>query len=421
MFVANELRSCNYVGIGIWWTSLGHAMTVWGDNETAAPVATNPTRVRLADSDDHPSDPTTQGYDYAWDTDRWRLDDMIGSPYIGQAVVLSPGVDGVVARSGLKAMNRSGTTATNFEFTAWQKEPWIYVLDHFARLDVPATGPAVTESDWPQGDGSVHSIDVEFTDMSVPDGEWIKAECEFILNEWNTVRWKDARFTYDQIPALGAVPDHGWTVDSTKKGFGRGGYVVGAFELWNSTGGFLVEERILHEFLPDVDWNYHVFELENDDPKDTLILAKLRFGYADAYLGSDDFWSFDDWLTQADVQIPLQPGQKTTLELNWNLVDWDNMSVPRPPGDFDGNLVVGLGDFSVFAGSYGSAAGSPGYEAICDLDGNGCVGLGDFSLFAGLYGTTYALATGASVPEPASVAVVSLSLVALVARRRRRA
>jgi hypothetical protein len=49
------------------------------------------------------------------------------------------------------------------------------------------------------------------------------------------------------------------------------------------------------------------------------------------------------------------------------------------------------------------------------------IGLGDFSLFAGLYGTTYFYASGVSraVPEPLSVALVGLAAVRLIASRQR--
>jgi hypothetical protein len=94
------------------------------------------------------------------------------------------------------------------------------------------------------------------------------------------------------------------------------------------------------------------------------------------------------------------------------------------PGDFDHNAVVGLGDFSIFAGKYGHIRDQAGWNPECDMDASGVVGLGDFSLFAGLYGTTYSYAGvsagGATVPEPGLVVAAALAAAALVGRLRRR-
>jgi hypothetical protein len=93
--------------------------------------------------------------------------------------------------------------------------------------------------------------------------------------------------------------------------------------------------------------------------------------------------------------------------------------------DFDENAAVGLGDFSLFAGKYGTTPGGAGWDADFDLDRNDAVGLGDFSLFAGLYGTTYAYGgpgapvTG-SVPEPATMAFAAVGVLGVLGRRRNR-
>jgi hypothetical protein len=89
-------------------------------------------------------------------------------------------------------------------------------------------------------------------------------------------------------------------------------------------------------------------------------------------------------------------------------------------GDFDSNGAVGLGDFSVFAGAYGSVPGDPEWNALCDLDANDFVGLGDFSLFAGFYGTTYSYASVLEpVPEPVSLVGAACAVLIALARPRR--
>ncbi|MEM1423884.1 MAG: hypothetical protein AAGH64_07755, partial [Planctomycetota bacterium] len=54
--------------------------------------------------------------------------------------------------------------------------------------------------------------------------------------------------------------------------------------------------------------------------------------------------------------------------------------------DFDGDGDVDLGDFGVFGGAFGSAAGGVTYSAAADFDGDGDVDLGDFGLFGGEFG-----------------------------------
>jgi len=57
--VANELRRCQFVGLGFRWPVAGptvgaggHAITAWGDNvQTRTALASNPARVRVSDSD----------------------------------------------------------------------------------------------------------------------------------------------------------------------------------------------------------------------------------------------------------------------------------------------------------------------------------------------------------------------------------
>ena len=54
--------------------------------------------------------------------------------------------------------------------------------------------------------------------------------------------------------------------------------------------------------------------------------------------------------------------------------------------DFDGDGVVGFGDFVLFAARFGLSQGAEGYDARYDLDGNGAIGFGDFLIFASAFG-----------------------------------
>lgn len=55
-------------------------------------------------------------------------------------------------------------------------------------------------------------------------------------------------------------------------------------------------------------------------------------------------------------------------------------------GDANDDNCVQLVDFSVLATSFGTCAGSPGFDARADFDLSGCVVLQDFSLLASNFG-----------------------------------
>lgn len=59
------------------------------------------------------------------------------------------------------------------------------------------------------------------------------------------------------------------------------------------------------------------------------------------------------------------------------------------PGDVNGDKLIGSGDFSLLAASYGSIQGQPAYNKECDFNVDGLVGSGDFSVLAANYGQSY--------------------------------
>ncbi len=54
--------------------------------------------------------------------------------------------------------------------------------------------------------------------------------------------------------------------------------------------------------------------------------------------------------------------------------------------DYDGDGVVGVGDFLLFVARFGTSQGDGKYEAKYDLDGDGQVGVSDFLVFVGFFG-----------------------------------
>ena len=57
-----------------------------------------------------------------------------------------------------------------------------------------------------------------------------------------------------------------------------------------------------------------------------------------------------------------------------------------PTPDFDGDGIVGIGDFLLFVAQFGFGEDDEGYDARFDLDGDGVIGIGDFLIFANTFG-----------------------------------
>lgn len=81
-----------------------------------------------------------------------------------------------------------------------------------------------------------------------------------------------------------------------------------------------------------------------------------------------------------------------TLEIDWALV-------PNLIGDANGDCEVGAADYALWAAQFGQT----GTGLSADFDGNGEVGAGDYALWAANFGKTCETAQGASVPEPATL------------------
>jgi hypothetical protein len=58
------------------------------------------------------------------------------------------------------------------------------------------------------------------------------------------------------------------------------------------------------------------------------------------------------------------------------------------PGDLNGDNVINLADFSLFAAAYGSDPTSPNWNPNADLNCDGSVDISDFALLAQNYGLT---------------------------------
>ena len=88
------------------------------------------------------------------------------------------------------------------------------------------------------------------------------------------------------------------------------------------------------------------------------------------------------------VEFPVQEkggGPLTVADVGINAVVID-VPVASPVADFDGDGVVGISDFLLFATRFGLSRGDAGYDARFDLDGDGVIGISDFLIFVDAFG-----------------------------------
>ena len=88
------------------------------------------------------------------------------------------------------------------------------------------------------------------------------------------------------------------------------------------------------------------------------------------------------------VEFPVQEkggGPLTVADVG---VDAVVTGVPEasPTADFDGDGIVGISDFLLFATRFGLSRGDARYDARFDLDGDGTIGISDFLLFVDAFG-----------------------------------
>jgi len=339
-FLGNELRECQMVGLGIIGTGWAHAITAWGDDidsRDPLPVGTSPTQVSVTDSDNELGgpDPDVNDYNYQTSGGGWYLG-YSGTPMISQFWTLCPDPEGVIAR-GQRTIhqNNDEQDATDLHFTAYQKEDWVEILSYNVDISEPHT-KTITEDDYPQTDGKVHSIHVDADFVNpIPYCTDVTIDVEFYLNEWNTVRFEDVEWTYGfGQTTIKAAPDIGFTMwgilrDPKNGGtvFGNDapsgtydasdpddGFIVIAYDMFDASGQQkLVSDTFVHEFGNDVLFNKHFLELELGQEESSVLLRNLRWGYSQGYfVDGDELAAFDGWLGTMDDML-LIPGRPQML------------------------------------------------------------------------------------------------------------
>ncbi len=218
-FMGNALRDYKTVSVGIRWPSAGagcsggHALTPWGDSGTAAHLGSNPGQIIVADSDrdnggafqtytyDDFTNPNPSGSN---EGNGWYMNFSTNHAYIVQAVTLSPTDSPIDPHDGptqrvigsYRIHQNRLEEATDLHYTAYTD---YNILGYRTEIDWPtANEPAITESDthYPHLTRSDIHVDWDLSDHPVPYCKDVTITTEFILQNWNGIRYDDVYFTY---------------------------------------------------------------------------------------------------------------------------------------------------------------------------------------------------------------------------------
>lgn len=336
--IANELRRCQLVGLSISWPTTGvsigsggHAITAWGDHSgDVSTLGHNPSRVRVTDSD-RDDNGNVQNYRYDVYTNPnsggpnegngWYINFDNNHPYIKHIITLCPTDDPSDIKltqkvvGSYKIHQRARMNATDLHYQAGTD---VNILSYRTKISWPTDhSPSIVEGD-PR---RKITVDWNLTDKPVPYCKWVIINTEFVLPMYNYMKYDDVYFTYPSI--IDTIPALGWEVKTPLVENAvaiqnvTGGYVVGSFDIIAPAlppeQRTIAEYRFIHEYSYTQDPEDHVFILSGERGYSA---TDLRFGHSYGYLGTEQLWEFDDWMTEIrDTILPLD--EHIALSITW--------------------------------------------------------------------------------------------------------
>lgn len=348
--IANELRRCQFVGLAFSWPTDnagqvgygGHAITAWGDNlARSASVSLNPAEVRVTDSDrDGGGDVQVYGYDAysnpnpggANEGNGCYLDYGSNHPYMRCITTLCPTDEPSddkltqIVVGSYRIHQSSKTQAIDLHYKVGTDAT---ILSYHTETDWDSEAvPTITESA-PQR--TELTVDWDFKDKPVPWCQWVTITTEFVLANWNAIKYSDVHFTYPRVIELD-LPELEWIIRSpfikeleTLEDV-TGGYVIGSFDvvdLEDTTDAAVVGEyRLVHQYSFDQSPEMHEFVIGGTRG---YAVTNLKFGHTYGYIKGDELWEFRDWMTEIKEPMPLSDREMKVT------IDWEGR-LPYPKG-----------------------------------------------------------------------------------------
>jgi hypothetical protein len=340
--IANELRSCNMVGLSLskptgHGGAGGHAITAWGDDSTSiAALTTNPTGLRVTDSDTD-SGGAVQAYTYDAYTNPnpggpnegngWYFNEGTPHPFIKHICTLSPtsgpyGPNSVRVTGSYKIHQANELQASDLHYRVGTD---VDILTYRTWLDWEGT-PTITESQ-PRRE---LTVDWDLSQKKVPYCTWVTISTEFVEPSWNYITYNDVQFTYPDGKYV-KFPDLAWKMETpvVEKAEAipniTGGYVIGSFDIFDPRNPSepAVRYRLVHQYAYNQSPEFHTFILSGTSG---FNVTNLRFGHSYGYPTAEELWKFENWMTRVDKTY-------TTSEKGTEIaIDWKGQ-LPYPEGD----------------------------------------------------------------------------------------
>jgi hypothetical protein len=171
------------------------------------------------------------------------------------------------------------------------------------------------------------------------------------------------------------LPEFGWNIVTAEVANTdvvdiTGGYVVGAFEVYDMVGepNLLGQYRFVHQYPYTQDPEQHTFTLQGppDQSGCEYVATNFRFGHLYGMPATEELWEFNNWMTMSPASASLCTTQPFVMELDWegrlpypesNITPADQM--PDPPactvyleGDINKDCCVNMLDFAIIANEW---------------------------------------------------------------------
>ncbi len=370
--IANHLRSCNFVGLSISWPtdavdghgnpiigSGGHAITGWGDRSRlpwkgySDAISSNPSVIRLTDSDREDGGDVQQ-YDYdsynspnpggANEGNGWYMDYSGNHPYIKHIVTLSPtqnssGKANIQRVTGsYKILQEANRPATGLSYRVGTD---VDILSYVTWVSWDTEAVPDIEESQPQR----RYLDVEwdFGRKSIPESRWVTITTEFILRNWNAMKYENVHFIYPGVLHAKDMPSVRWMIKSEKVKKAdkipnvTGGYLLASFDIvkvsrpgWVHTVG---KYRLLHQYSYTQSPEHHRLVLEGEKG---YSIANLKVGHSYGYLDRKALWKFENWMGEKSGKLYALGTKPVKIKIDWS------GRLPYPKGEDIENRIDSL-------------------------------------------------------------------------------
>ena len=373
--IANKLRSCHMVRLSIRKPTCGssvgtggHAITAWGDDGGGASLTYNPNEVKVSDSDyqnitqnvqtyiyDDYNNPNPDGdecddgnsptegngwyINYNYSNNHWYIDHIVTLSNTPSYIDINQPIGCTQKVVGSYKIHQDNEIKNALDLHYKVSSDKIYSYRTSIDWDTN-NAPDISENNNPPTELTVNW---DLSDNNVPHCTDVTITTEAVI-PWvpgtqilNPITYSDVNFTYYQFNGAFKA-GFGWhmvtsTDSNTIEPNDTGGYIIGAFDIYDDPGGggghIVGEYRFIREYDYSQDPEEHLFFLDaNLQPH---WVGNFRFGHSYAFLDDDSLWQFNGpWLTYEPLSPPY-PQLGSTFFDNPMVLDWTSEGLKPYP------------------------------------------------------------------------------------------